>query len=178
MEDRHRLCLSREYKGIALNKAVTEKDLKGQEVGNLQADITETINSLTRRVELLEQVVFREQVSAPTTTSTGDSDFSELTYLKKLGSTLDKCLAILDSTFRRHPNHPGLTPDEMETILREQFGEPIPLTTISPSLLRATGIYVTRTKVKGSPVRYRYRILPKGQERIRQKTEELTPKHE
>lgn len=159
-----------------MNKIVLEKGLKGQDIGSLQADILETIDSLRRRVELLEQLVFRDQVSAPKASTAAEYDFSGLTYLKKLGSTLNMCLALLDFTFRKDPNHPGLTPDEMESILREQFGEPVPLPSISASLLRATGSLVTRTRVRGKPVRYRYRILSRGQERILQKVEDQTPK--
>ena len=174
MEDTSRLRVSREYRWKALNEVTIEKGRKRQDTSSLVVGIAETINSLRRRVELLEQTVFREQVPASKEVVRVDFEFAGLTYLKKLESTLDMCLAILDSTFKKDPKHPGFTPDEIESILREFFAVPIVLTTISVSLLRATGTLVTRTKVAGHPVRYRYRILPKGQERIQKKIEELT----
>jgi hypothetical protein len=98
-----------------------------------------------------------------------DVDMGGLSYLKELKSALDKCVAILDYAFSKDSRHKGLTPDEFASLLREKFGLPVPLPTISSQLYKATGRYVTRKKEEGSPVKYRYQILPRGREYIREK---------
>jgi hypothetical protein len=130
---------------------------------------------LTERVEKLEDEVFRNKNHS--ISSTGVSiDMSRLDYLRELRSAADMCLAILDHVFQSDASNPGLTPDELVAILQQQFGLPVPLATISSSLYKKTGRYVTREPVGKNPVRYRYRILPRGQEYIRKRIWEIKNK--
>ncbi len=150
-----------------------EKTLRRPEVKHASIDVLENIEDLRKRVERLEQLIFHQEEDPSQAIPVLGLDFGELTYLKQLKSTLDMCLGLLDYTFTKDPNHLGLTPSEIESIFRERFGLPVPLTTISVALLRAAGTVVTRVKVEGKPVTYRYRILPRGREAIRTKIDEL-----
>jgi len=97
-----------------------------------------------------------------------------LEYVKELKSALDRCLLILDYELGNDPNHKGFTPDEFAEILKEKFGAPTPLSTISSQLYKATGVFVTRTKTSNQPVKYCYQILPRGRTYIRKKTSEIS----
>jgi len=124
------------------------------------------IDELKSRVEKLEGAVFGGKQPKQIQQSTIDIDVAALSYIKELKSASDKCIAILDYLFSRDSHHPGVTPNEFASILREKFGLPVPLQTISSQLYAATSRYVTRKKILGKPVRYRYQILPRGQEHI------------
>jgi hypothetical protein len=150
-----------------------DKTLRRPEVKNASIDVPENIEDLRKRVERLEHLIFHQEEDPSKAIPVLGLDFDELTYLKHLKSTLDMCLGLLDYTFTKDPNHLGLTSTEIESIFRERFGLPVPLTTISVALLRAAGTLVTRVKVEGKPVTYRYRILPRGREAIRTKIDEL-----
>jgi len=138
----------------------------------MSADVPKMVNELSKRIERLEQAVFGggETRSGISTT---DVDIGGLGHVKKLKAAADKCLAVLDDLFSKNPNHAGLTPDEFAAVFREKFGLPIPLSTISSQLYKQTGRYVTRKKISGKPVKYRYQILPRGQEYIRNKIASL-----
>ncbi len=136
-------------------------------------NLERALSDLTIRVLRLEQAVFGPKKIAPAAEIFLEVDLSELTYVRELKSTLAMCLSLLDHFFKADPSHAGLSPDQMVSILHERFGVPIPLPSVSAALYRATGTLVTRKQAPGTPVRYRYRILPKGQEFIRQKIEEL-----
>jgi len=98
----------------------------------------------------------------------------EISFIKRLGSVLDKCLALLNYVFEKDPQNSGLTSDEIETILKEKFGLPVTLENISMSLKNVTGTYVTREKIKEKVIKYRYKILQKGKEYIEKKISELS----
>ena len=155
-----------------------DKTLRRPEVKNTSIDVGENIEDLRKRVERLEHLIFHQGEVPSQEIPVLSLDFDELTYLKQLKSTLNMCLGLLDYTFTKDPNHLGLTPSEIESILRERFGLPVPLTTISVALLRAAGTLVTRTKIEGKPVTYRYRILPRGREAIRTNIDELKQRKE
>jgi hypothetical protein len=150
-----------------------DKTLERSELKNASIEMLERVEDLTKRVERLERLILRQENDAEPVIPVLNLDFSELTYLKQLRSTREMCLALLDYTFAKDSNTVGLTPSEIESIFRERFALPVPLTSISVALLRAAGTFVTRIKVEGKPVTYRYRILPRGQETIRAKIEEL-----
>ena len=136
-------------------------------------NLENVVAELSERVERLERTVFGNAATpSPTGVDVG-IDAGDLDYLKALESTTDKCLAILDYVFRKDSNHPGFTPDELASIFRQQFGLPVPLPSISSRLYMKTGCYVTRKLVRGKPIKYRYRILPRGQDYIRGKTQTI-----
>ena len=137
----------------------------------------ESILELSERVRRLEQAVFgpKEPTHAAADYPFLSFDFSGLDYLKEMKSTIDICLAILDYVFSKNPNHVGLTPDEIASIVRERFALSVSPTTVSVALLRAAGELVTRTKVPGRPIKYRYQILPKGQVFIQKKINQTKP---
>ncbi len=139
-------------------------------------EIKKVLDDFGSRIEKLEGRVFASEPSEPKGQQSGagvDVDVRSLSYLKELKSALDKCLAILDHLFSKDPNHTGLTPDEFTLMFKVKFGLPVPLSTISSQLYKETGRYVTRKKVAGQPVKYRYQILPRGQEYIRNKIARL-----
>jgi hypothetical protein len=128
------------------------------------------------RIEKLEGVVFKSEFvksSEAPTEIVADLDVGSLSFLKNLKSARDKSLAVLDQLLSKNPKHGGLTPDGLARIFKEKFGLPVPLPTISSELYRASGRYVTRTRVAGKPTKYRYQILPKGQDYIRSKIANL-----
>jgi len=136
-------------------------------------EIKRTLNELGKRVEKLEETVFKVETPQTEPKVSIDVDIGSLGYVKELKSALDKCLAILDHLFSKNPSHAGLTPDEFALMFREKFGFPVPLPTISARLYEETGHYVTRKKIEGRPVKYRYQILPRGQDYIRSKIASL-----
>jgi len=133
----------------------------------MSKDAGKTLSELEARIEKLEEVVYGGKEPVAKKSAAIDIDVNSLGYVKQLKSALDKCLAILDHLFSKDPNHAGLAPDEFTLIFRERFGLPVPLQTISSQLYKGTGKYVTRKKVQSRPVKYRYQILPRGQEYIR-----------
>jgi hypothetical protein len=142
------------------------------------SEIKKLLVDLGNRIEKLEEIVFKSEF-APSkeepTEMNADLDVGSLSYLRKLKSARDKSLAVLDQLLSRNPKHAGLTPDEFARIFKEKFGLPVPLPTISSELYRASGHYVTRTKIPGKPTKYRYQILPRGQDYIRSKVANLQP---
>jgi len=135
--------------------------------------IDEEFEKLKEKVERLEKIVLKKQKEFERFTTT-DIDVSKITYLKSLKTVLDKCLALLNHVFENNPQNLGLTPDEIQDTFRENFGLPIPLPSISARLSSASGNYVSRTKIKGKPIKYKYQILTKGQEYIKEKIQEIT----
>ena len=130
-------------------------------------NLEKALGELSRRVDVLEKTVSGNATDSHPTFADISVDADNLDYLKELGSAIDMCLAILDHVSQKDTNHPGLTPDELASILKQQFGLPVPLTTISSQLYAKTGRYVTRDLVSRKPVKYRYHILPRGQDYIR-----------
>lgn len=131
------------------------------------------IGELSRRLDELEKVVFRNATGFQPISAGISIDAENLGYLRGLGSAIAMSLAILDHVFQKDTNHPGLTPDELASILKRQFGLPVPLSTISSQLYVKTGRYVTRDQVSHKPVKYRYRILPRGQDYIRSRIRDV-----
>lgn len=135
-------------------------------------DLEKAVAELTVRVDRLESEVFQTR-SIEMNPHITSIEASNLDYVRELGSAIDMCLAILDHAFQSNVSDAGLTPNELVSILKQKFGLPFPLPTVSSSLYRKTGRYVTREIASKKPVRYRYRILPRGQEYIRQKIRNL-----
>jgi hypothetical protein len=136
---------------------------------NLEREVAE----LSKRVERLEKSVLGNVAIPRSSVADAVIDAGDLHYLRELRSAPDKCLAILDHASRKDAGHSGFAPDELVAILRQQFGLPVPLSTISSQLYAKTGRYVTRDLISRRPLKYRYRILPKGQDYIRTKVETL-----
>jgi hypothetical protein len=139
-------------------------------------EINKTLDDLRSRIKKLEEKVFAQDALHPAEERSGpniDVDVGGLTYLKELKSALDKCLAVLDQLFSKDPGHPGLTPDEFAQLFRETFRLPVPLVTISSQLGSASGKFVKRRKIAAQPVKYRYQILPRGQEYVRKRIASL-----
>lgn len=141
----------------------------GETLKNLENVIAE----LSKRVERLEKTALGNAAIPRPADADAGIDAGDLDYLRELRSAADKCLAILDHVSGKDTNHSGFTPDELASILRRQFGLPIPLSTISSQLYAKTGRYVTRDLSSRRPVKYRYRILPGGQDYIRGKVQNL-----
>jgi hypothetical protein len=98
----------------------------------------------------------------------------ELSFLKDFRLVLDKCLALLSNISEKYPQHQGLTTDEIKTIFGNKFGlTTITTNAISMVLKEATGEYVEREELEGKPVKFRYKILPAGNEHIKNKIEQL-----
>lgn len=131
------------------------------------------LGEIEKRVERLEDAIFRSRKQPTKAEEAGDIDTATLTYVKDLGSTLDRCLAILDNLFAKDSRHAGLTSDEFAVLLKDRYGLPVQLSTISSQLYKATGCYVARQRIEGPPVKYRYQILSEGQEYIRKRIEQL-----
>jgi hypothetical protein len=145
-----------------------------EEFAVLKKEVDKLKNEMINLTNKINELLKEPKIEIKNTSVKGiEINVEELSFIKGLKSALDKCLSLLNYTFEKNPLHPGLTPDEMVSIFREKFGMPIPLTTISSQLLSASGNYVTRTKIKEKAVKYRYQILPKGQEYIKKKIEEL-----
>lgn len=138
----------------------------------MEQEIENEILEIKNRLKKLEERVFSTETK-PVKTNEYDVKVDKLTYVKQLKSVLDKCLAILDNLFTSDPSFSGLTPDEFVKIFREKFGLPIPLSSVSSQLYSASGSMVTRVKVVGKPIKYRYQILQAGQEYIRREIEKL-----
>jgi len=136
-------------------------------------NLEKAFEELSRRVDGLEKTVFRNATVFHPMSADLSIDADNLDYLKELGSVIDMCLAILDHVFQKDTNHPGLTPGELASILKRQFGLPVPLSTISSQLYMRTGRYVTRDQVSHKPVKYRYHILPRGQDYIRSRIQDV-----
>src|SRR5437879_430710 len=114
-------------------------------------DVSARLDELEERVGKLEATIYRPESQAIEAKADIQADLRGLSYLRGLKSALDKCFAILNYFFSKDSRHPGLTPDEFVAIFREKFGLSIPLTTISSSLPKEAGHYVTRQRVTGHP---------------------------
>jgi hypothetical protein len=137
--------------------------------------------SLEDRVARLEEAVFgkgRKVVTKAATQKPSTLDYSGLTDVKRLKSFLDKSLCIMNSLSEKDPSSQGLTPDEIVSILGETFGVQTSLQVVSTQLIRAAGKYVARQKIVGKPIKYRYRILPEGRDRLKAKLSETRPAKE
>ena len=102
-------------------------------------------------------------------------DYGELTELRRLTSVLDRSLSLLNFHSLKEETDHGLTPDEIVDIMREKFGYPVPLASVSAQLYRFTGKYVTREQISRRPVKYRYRILPTGKNYLAGKLQKSGP---
>jgi hypothetical protein len=136
-------------------------------------NLENTIAELSKRVERLEMMALGNAAIPRAEEADVRIEAGDLDYLRELGSAGDKCLAILDYAFVKNRNHTGFTPDELASILRRHFGLPVPLSTISSQLYAKTGRYVIREQSSRRPVKYRYRILPRGQDHIHAKLQNL-----
>jgi hypothetical protein len=134
---------------------------------NLSSRKRSVAPSIEERVARLEEAVFGRMAIKPPSAEKGASsaiDYGELTELRRLSSVLDRSLSLLNFHFMKAKSSPGLAPDEIVDIMRESFGFPVPLASVSAQLYRFTGRYVTRMRVSGRQVKYRYQILPAGQD--------------
>lgn len=136
-------------------------------------ELEKELAGLRERIERLEKAVFDHRQTNHPRTPEIDFDLNALGYVKHLNSTLDKCLAILNYAFEKDHTLRGFTPDELERILRETFGIPIPAKSISNRLGEVTGELVSRELFKGKTEKYRYRILQAGQREIQKRIKEL-----
>jgi hypothetical protein len=131
--------------------------------------------TIEERIARLEEAVFGRigtAVVGAVATPSSAIDYGELTELRRLTSVLDRSLSLLNFHFLKKNHSLGLTPDEIVDIMRERFGYPVPLASVSAQLYRFTGRYVTRTQISRRPVKYRYQILPAGQTYLASKLQE------
>jgi hypothetical protein len=145
--------------------------MKRDHVADLE-EISKRLSDHEERLKKLERSVFKGPLVKRV--SGIGVNVEELPFVKSLDLVLDKCLGLLNYFFGKDPMNLDLSPDEMVSIFKENFGLPMPLTSISSALLGAAGTYVTRKKEKyGKTIRYRYQILPRGQEYLRDKIRQL-----
>lgn len=125
--------------------------------------------------EKLDKILQEPKIEIKKTSVKGiEINVGELSFIRKLKAVRDKCLTLLNYMFEKDPKHPGLTPDELEDIFKEQFGIPITPESISMALKDVTGTFVRREKILDKTIKYRYTILSRGQNYVKNKILEVT----